>query len=248
MPNSFYIYRGIDNKGLYAIEDMDTEYITTSATLQLHFTGYAILFRSRAPTPVNPRNRINILSSAERSNVVDVSHDINARNVPFMNAGSSSYATTIQEYDHEENNPELRAKAREIIGQASTYREKAIKVFDWVNANIHYPPKERKYYNSKYYAIGTLHGREGNCCDQARLVTALLRSVGLGAGINNEGDVYFCHAQVRLQTGTVVGHVWPGGIFNGARVPFDTTTSGSTFGHNSFEPVSGIERLTYLHF
>jgi hypothetical protein len=116
----------------------------------------------------------------------------NAKSLPnYVTIGSSS--TTYQ------------ALASSLTNGKNSERDKAGAIFYWIRDNIDY----EYYYNSKYYAQGTLDHGAGNCVDQSRLFIAMVRSVGLSAQYHNSE----CHF---TRSDTWIGHVYPQVYFEGS--------------------------------
>ena len=84
-------------------------------------------------------------------------------------------------------------------------------LYNWCNKNIGY----EGYANTKYGANGTLSKRKGNCCDNANLLIAMARSIGIKSR--------YCHAH-----NSKGGHVYGEYSLNGKWVVVDTGTSSSS--------------------
>lgn len=91
-------------------------------------------------------------------------------------------------------------------------------LYNWADKAIAY----EGYNNTKYGAAGTLSKRKGNCCDNANLLIALARSVGIKAR--------YCHAH---RSGK--GHVWGEYYVNGKWFTCDTgvSSTGKYWGSHS---------------
>lgn len=83
-------------------------------------------------------------------------------------------------------------------------------LFNWVNKNIAYV----SYSNSKRGALGCLNKRGGNCCDNANLLIALARSIGI--------KCRYCHAKQGQN-----GHVYGEYYVKGKWLVVDTGTTAS---------------------
>ena len=84
-------------------------------------------------------------------------------------------------------------------------------LFEWENKNVAY----EGYANTRYGASGTLKKRKGNCCDNANLMIALARSIGI--------KCRYCHS--RNSKG---GHLYGEYFVNKKWIVVDTGTSSST--------------------
>lgn len=84
-------------------------------------------------------------------------------------------------------------------------------LFNWVNKNVRY----EGYANTKYGAAGTLSKRKGNCCDNANLMIALARSIGI--------KCRYCHSR-----NSAGGHLYGEYYVNKKWIVVDTGTSSST--------------------
>lgn len=83
-------------------------------------------------------------------------------------------------------------------------------LFNWCNKNISYVG----YSNSKRGALGCLNKRGGNCCDNANLMIAMARSIGI--------KCRYAHAKMGVQ-----GHVYGEYYVNGKWLVVDTGTTAS---------------------
>ena len=84
-------------------------------------------------------------------------------------------------------------------------------LYNWCNKNIGY----QLYANTKYGASGTLSKRKGNCCDNANLLIAMARSIGI--------KCRYCHA--RNSKG---GHIYGEYYVNKKWIVVDTGTSSTS--------------------
>lgn len=90
--------------------------------------------------------------------------------------------------------PEIDEKAREIVGNAKTDREKAQRLYAWIGSNIKYDfSKAEKALGPEGVtnsgAIEAWNTRSGICFDYACLYVAMSKAVGLGSRIIT-GDAY----------------------------------------------------------
>lgn len=83
-------------------------------------------------------------------------------------------------------------------------------LFNWCNKNISYVG----YSNSKRGALGCLNKRGGNCCDNANLLIAMARSIGI--------KCRYAHAKQGIQ-----GHVYGEYYLNNKWITIDTGTTAS---------------------
>ena len=96
-------------------------------------------------------------------------------------------------------------------------------LFNWCNKNISYVG----YSNSKRGALGCLNKRGGNCCDNANLLIAMARSIGIksryahaknGKGGHVYGEYYINNKWITIDTGTSASknrNVYWGSHWNG---------------------------------
>ena len=84
-------------------------------------------------------------------------------------------------------------------------------LYNWCNKNI----GQQSYANTRYGAGGTLSKRKGNCCDNANLLIAMARSIGI--------KCRYCHA--RNSKG---GHIYGEYYVNKKWLVVDTGTSSTT--------------------
>ena len=120
-----------------------------------------------------------------------------------------------------------------IVGQ-TTDRGKATALFNYVRDEIAY----EFYYDTQKGAEGTLISGSGNCCDQAQLLVAMGRSVGLTVRF----DTGYC----QFSSGSWYGHVWTQFLVDGVWVNADPTSNRNSFGViNNWDTSSYTDRGTY---
>ena len=96
-------------------------------------------------------------------------------------------------------------------------RDKAVALFNYVRDNIAYS----FYYNTQKGAEGTLIAGSGNCCDQAQLLVAMARAVGL--------TVRFATGYCTFSSGSY-GHVWVQFYIDGTWINADPVSNRNSFG------------------
>ena len=109
-------------------------------------------------------------------------------------------------------------KAKELVNGINSTRDKADALFKFVRDKISYS----SYFNTIYGAEGTLIKGYGNCCDQAQLLVAMARSVGLTAR--------FATGKCVFTSGLDVGHVWVQFYIDGKWVVADPTSTRNSLG------------------
>ena len=109
-------------------------------------------------------------------------------------------------------------KAKELVKGINSTRDKADALFKFVRDKISYS----SYFNTVYGAEGTLIKGYGNCCDQAQLLVAMARSVGLTAR--------FATGKCVFTSGLDVGHVWVQFYIGGKWVVADPTSTRNSLG------------------
>ena len=109
-------------------------------------------------------------------------------------------------------------KAKELVNGINSTRDKADALFKFVRDKISYS----SYFNTVYGAEGTLIKGYGNCCDQAQLLVAMARSVGLTAR--------FATGYCSFTSGLNVGHVWVQFYIDGKWVVADPTSTRNSLG------------------
>lgn len=119
----------------------------------------------------------------------------------------------IQKYNIPSN---VVNQALSIAKKGNTEYQNMKLLYNWCNKNIGY----QKYANTKYGANGTLSHRKGNCCDNAHIMIAMARAIGIKAR--------YCHA--RSSKG---GHIYGEYYINKKWIVIDTGTSSSTKYWNS---------------
>lgn len=125
-------------------------------------------------------------------------------NVQINNADDLKNDAMISKY----NIPsKIVSLALSIAKKGNSDYENLKLLYEWVNKNIGYVG----YSNSVRGAVGCLNKRGGNCCDNANLLIALARSIGI--------KCRYCHAQAGSQ-----GHVYGEYYVNKKWLVVDTGT------------------------
>ena len=106
-------------------------------------------------------------------------------------------------------------QATSLIKATDTPYQRLRKLYNWEDKAVSY----QSYNNTRYGASGTLKHRRGNCCDNANLLIAMARSVGIKAR--------YCHAKSGAK-----GHVYGEYYVNGKWFVVDTgvTSTGRYWG------------------
>lgn len=111
-------------------------------------------------------------------------------------------------------------QALAIAKQGNGEYENMKLLYNWCNKNIKY----EGYANTRYKAEGTLQKRKGNCCDNANLLIALARSIGIkcrycqahnSKGGHIYGEYYLNKKWVVIDTGTSSESKYWGSHWNG---------------------------------
>ncbi len=124
-------------------------------------------------------------------------------------------------------NPEIVALAKKLKG--SNPKETAKNIFNWVRDNIPWV----EYMNSQRGALGALHARAGNCCDNSNLMVSLMRASGIPAKYQHCVDCVF-------PSGTHWGHVWNAIYLDGKWISLDGSYAGNPFGKLPFKTYASI--------
>ena len=154
-----------------------------------------------------------VVSRGNVSQFVDGVNEINTLDdvSKFLVNGSGS---------HCEITSNIRSYASILTSNLVSDWDKANAVFNFVRDDIQYV----FYYNSVRNASGTLDSGKGSYCDQANLLVALFRSVGLPAR--------YCHAMnVTFGSGTMVSHVWVQVLVDGVWYVADPTSTRNVLGN-----------------
>ena len=131
-------------------------------------------------------------------------------------------------------------KAKSLVEGLNSTRDMADALFKFVRDEIKYGAYGTgvMYYNTVYGAEGTLIKGHGNCCDQAQLLVAMARAVGLTAR--------FATGYCVFTSGLNVGHVWVQFNIDGQWVVADSTSTRNSLGViNNWNIKSYINRGTY---
>lgn len=102
-------------------------------------------------------------------------------------------------------------QATSIAKKGNTEYQNMKLLYEWCNKNIGY----EGYSNTKYGAEGTLSHRKGNCCDNANLLIAMARAIGI--------KCRYAHSKQGSQ-----GHIYGEYNLNGKWIVIDTGTSSTT--------------------
>jgi hypothetical protein len=124
--------------------------------------------------------------------------------------------------------------SKSLIAGLSSTRDKATALYNYVRDQISYS----FYYDTQKGAEGTLIAGSGNCCDQAQLLVAMARSVGLTAR--------FATGYCTFSSGSTYGHVWAQILVDGVWVNADPTSTRNSFGViNNWNTNSYTDRGTF---
>ena len=154
--------------------------------------------------------------------------------------------SSFESYEHNEQYEQYDSNAKQTYQQLAktliqgkkTEKDKAVAIYNYVRDKISYS----NYYNSKYYAQGTLDRKYGNCCDQAHLVIQMARSVGLTVNYGH-ADCYFTGRKA------YVGHVFPVFVIDGKSYIADPTSRYNSFGvHKNWSTKKNYKLFKTLPF
>jgi hypothetical protein len=109
--------------------------------------------------------------------------------------------------------------AQSLVKGLTSDKAKATALYNYVRDDIAY----EFYYDTQKGAEGTLASGGGNCCDQAQLLVAMARAVGLTARF----DTGYCYFNL---AGTWYGHVWAQFLIDGTWYNADPTSNRNSFG------------------
>lgn len=124
--------------------------------------------------------------------------------------------------------------SKSLIKGLTSDRDKAVALYNYVRDYISYS----FYYNTQKGAEGTLTSGSGNCCDQAQLLVAMARSVGLTAR--------FATGYCTFSSGSTYGHVWVQFNIDGSWINADPTSTRNSFGViNNWNTASYTNRGTF---
>jgi hypothetical protein len=147
--------------------------------------------------------------------------------------------------DYEENDPFIREIATNITKDLKDPSRSDITkaVYEWVDGHVQY--EKPVYYESKHYASETARLGKGNCCDQARLVIAILRA----CEIPRNATLYYHSDSVKMIGGKIIGHVWPVVILeNGEELVCDTSSYSSSLGSPAWVNMGYIDQHINLEY
>ena len=116
------------------------------------------------------------------------------------------------------DNSKLKTLVNSLIKGATTAKQKATAIFNYVRDYISYS----FYYDTKYGAVGTYNAKAGNCVDQSHLLVALFRTADLPAR--------YVHGTCKFSSGSTYGHVWTQVLVDGNWIVADATSSRNSLG------------------
>ncbi len=109
-------------------------------------------------------------------------------------------------------------------------------LMEYLNDNIRYD----YYYDTYYGALGTWNRRAGNCCDEAHLMVACARALGVPAR--------YVHAYCRFTSGLTTGHVWAEVLCGNEWYTADLVSDYNYLGYKTNTTLSTYGRYTTLPF
>ena len=116
-------------------------------------------------------------------------------------------------------NSAIKSTVSKVISGATTTKEKAVAIFNYVRDEISYS----FYSDTRYGAASTLSYGSGNCVDQSHLLVSMYRTAGIAARYVH-GTCYF------TSSGSTHGHVWVQVLVDGVWTCVDPTSSRNSFG------------------
>jgi hypothetical protein len=174
-----------------------------------NFTGYAIIPKNKTvecgSLVTNTEEQKSIIGEAKKGNKI-----------------FDSYNTS---------NPKIKILATKITNGSHNNYEKADKIRKWVQNNIKY----HNHYNTLHALDKLLDSKRGNCCENARLLAGLLRSVGIPAK--------FVHGK---DCGYYEGHVWVTAYIKDKYQEIDGTHHKGIGTHNlKCKEIRRVDELTF---
>ena len=148
---------------------------------------------------------------------------VNTIDVPDSPLNSQNTITDLDPYKGATTNcqvddPAIQSLAQSLTEGITGELEKATAIYNYVRDNIRYAT----YWDTVYGAKGTLDRKIGNCCDQAHLLSALLRASGFATR--------YVHGVCSFTSGSTYGHVWVQVLIGDTWVVADPTSSRNSLG------------------
>ena len=148
---------------------------------------------------------------------------VNTIDVPDSPLNSQNTITDLDPYkgattNCQVNDPAIQSLAQSLTEGITGELEKATAIYNYVRDNIRYAT----YWDTAYGAKGTLDRKIGNCCDQAHLLSALLRASGFATR--------YVHGVCSFTSGSTYGHVWVQVLIGDTWVVADPTSSRNSLG------------------
>ena len=148
---------------------------------------------------------------------------VNTIDVPDSPLNSPNTITDLDPYkgattNCQVNDPAIQSLAQSLTEGITGELEKATAIYNYVRDNIRYAT----YWDTAYGAKGTLDRKIGNCCDQAHLLSALLRASGFATR--------YVHGVCSFTSGSTYGHVWVQVLIGDTWVVADPTSSRNSLG------------------
>ena len=161
--------------------------------------------------------------------------DSSSRILNYYNNNGQLPSTVHIVYKASSSSKSISELSQSLIKGLTTERAKATALYNYVRDEISY----EFYYDTQKGAEGTLTSGGGNCCDQAQLLVAMARSVGLTARF----DTGYCYFTL---SGSSYGHVWAQILVDGVWVNADPTSTRNSFGEIvNWNTASYTDRGTY---
>ena len=161
--------------------------------------------------------------------------DSSSRILDYYNNNGQLPSSVHIVYKSQYSSKSISELSQALIKGLTTERAKATALFNYVRDEISY----EFYYDTQKGAEGTLTSGGGNCCDQAQLLVAMARSVGLTARF----DTGYCYFTL---SGSSYGHVWAQILVDGVWYNADPTSTRNSFGEIvNWDTSSYTDRGTY---
>lgn len=164
--SAFLVYLGKNSDGNIILEDLYHQYESSPESFNMLFTGNAIFLKHKSAN----FNQIN-------GDMVD-DNPINDPNIHI--APMTTSVSTVQAKKYTWNNakddPRIKQIAKDLKTSSSDYQNLK-NIYDWMGVHIKY----HFHYNTRDTLDYTLNSGRANCCEQARIMVAISRAMGMTA-------------------------------------------------------------------
>lgn len=184
--SAFLVYMGesFTDKNKIILEDLYDQFECSVESFDLLFTGNAIIINHSTTRSCNIHAKVPELTTIDTRKINDNPiYGPNTR-AGIILFGASSYRNAVNSWENAQNDPRIKKIAAQLKTSKSDYQNLK-NIYNWMDDNVKY----HFHYNTRdtlTYTWAERNGKAGyhkyaNCCEQARIMVAIARAMGINA-------------------------------------------------------------------